>query len=78
MFIFLTVKLFQSLVSSECSRLVEAATEKLSVKVEEQNSEIRKLKAMIGEQMFLSFIIAWNNETWTRNRLEMYLDRTYI
>jgi len=37
----------KSLVSSECSRLVEAATEKLSVKVEEQNSEIRKLKAMI-------------------------------
>ena len=62
MFIFLTVKLFQSLVSSECSRLVEAATEKLSVKVEEQNSEIRKLKAMIGEQLFLGFIIAWNNE----------------
>ena len=51
MFIFLTVKLFQSLVSSECSRLVEAATEKLSVKVEEQNSEIRKLKAMIGKQL---------------------------
>ena len=49
MFIFLTTKFFQSLVSSECSRLVEAATEKLSVKVEEQNSEIRKLKAMIGE-----------------------------
>ena len=49
MFIFLTTKYFQSLVSSECSRLVEAATEKLSVKVEEQNSEIRKLKAMIGE-----------------------------
>ena len=43
--------IFQSLVSSECSRLVEAATEKLSVKVEEQNSEIRKLKAMIGEQL---------------------------
>lgn len=39
--------------SSECSRLVEAATEKLSVKVEEQNSEIRKLKAMIGEQLSL-------------------------
>ena len=53
MFIFLTAKFFQSLVSSECSRLVEAATEKLSVKVEEQNSEIRKLKAMIGEQLSL-------------------------
>ena len=37
--------------SSECSRLVESATEKLSIKVEEQNSEIRKLKAMIGEQL---------------------------
>ena len=45
--------IFQSLVSSECSRLVEAATEKLSVKVEEQNSEIRKLKAMIGENLSL-------------------------
>ena len=33
--------------------MVEAATEKLSVKVEEQNSEIRKLKAMIGEQLSL-------------------------
>ena len=53
MFTFLTAKFFQSLVSSECSRLVEAATEKLSVKVEEQNSEIRKLKAMIGEQLSL-------------------------
>ena len=44
-FIFLTVKFFQSLVSSECSRLVEAATKKLSVKVEEQSREIKKLKA---------------------------------
>ena len=41
--------MLQALVSSECSRLVSDATEKLSVKVEEQNSEIRKLKAMIGE-----------------------------
>jgi len=35
------------MVLDECNRLVGESTEKLQSKVEEQNSEIRKLKAMI-------------------------------
>jgi len=41
------VKKFKSMVLDECNRLVGESTEKLQSKVEEQNSEIRKLKAMI-------------------------------
>ena len=45
---FLTITSLQSMVLDECNRLVGESTEKLQSKVEEQNSEIRKLKAMIG------------------------------
>ena len=38
------------MVLDECNRLVGESTEKLQSKVEEQNSEIRKLKAMIGKK----------------------------
>ena len=48
-FIFTTTSL-QSMVLDECNRLVGESTEKLQSKVEEQNSEIRKLKAMIGKK----------------------------
>ena len=40
------------MVLDECNRLVGESTEKLQSKVEEQNSEIRKLKAMIGKKHF--------------------------
>ena len=37
------------MVLDECTRLVADSSEKSSVKIEELNSEIRKLKAMIGK-----------------------------
>ena len=40
--------LFQSMVLDECKRLVEDSSDKSQTKIEELNSEIRKLKAMIG------------------------------
>ena len=40
--------LFQSMVLDECKRLVEDSSDKSQNKIEELNSEIRKLKAMIG------------------------------
>ena len=49
-FLFLTNNSLQSMVLDECNRLVGESTEKLQSKVEEQNSEIRKLKAMIGKK----------------------------
>ena len=49
-FLFLTTTSLQSMVLDECNRLVGESTEKLQSKVEEQNSEIRKLKAMIGKK----------------------------
>lgn len=51
-FLFLTTTSLQSMVLDECNRLVGESTEKLQSKVEEQNSEIRKLKAMIGKKHF--------------------------
>merc|ERR1712107_772552 len=41
------MKKFKSMVLDECTRLVADSSEKSSVKIEELNSEIRKLKAMI-------------------------------
>jgi len=41
------MKKFKSMVLDECSRLVADSQEKSNTKVEELNSEIRKLKAMI-------------------------------
>ena len=43
------LSLFQSMVLDECSRLVADSSEKSTAKIEELNSEIRKLKAMIGK-----------------------------
>ena len=40
------------MVLDECSRLVADSQEKSNTKVEELNSEIRKLKAMIGKFFF--------------------------
>ena len=37
------------MVLDECKRLVEDSSEKSQNKIEELNSEIRKLKAMIGK-----------------------------
>jgi len=41
------MKKFKSMVLDECSRLVADSSEKSTAKIEELNSEIRKLKAMI-------------------------------
>ena len=42
------------MVLDECKRLVEDSSEKSQNKIEELNSEIRKLKAMIGKETRLS------------------------
>ena len=38
------------MVLDECKRLVEDSSDKSTTKIEELNSEIRKLKAMIGKE----------------------------
>ena len=48
---------FQSMVLDECTRLVADSSEKSSVKIEELNSEIRKLKAMIGKNDINSLMV---------------------
>ena len=45
------------MVLDECTRLVADSSEKSSVKIEELNSEIRKLKAMIGKNDHKSVIV---------------------
>ena len=63
---------FQSMVLDECTRLVADSSEKSSVKIEELNSEIRKLKAMIGKNdikylIMLIYIIYIFSETRDKN-----------
>ena len=60
------------MVLDECSRLVADSQEKSNTKVEELNSEIRKLKAMIGKFFFNidhKILMKWSisSETWNPN-----------
>ena len=47
----------QSMVLDECSRLVAESSDKSQNKIEELNSEIRKLKAMIGKSAGISQLL---------------------